>query len=414
MTHHLRLYLVSVLLAAGCAGPAVAEDIRLGDARFTAPDGWTEQRVEQGILFTREFASDGSNDPAAAMIQVVHSADHREKFDANFDSMVRWTEGMAALEPMIADAGETASGNRIRVEYRCCTERNGVSIGQTIAGIAGDTEQLLAGLIFMNVSSDEQAGADESFAALVRSIRFGEASPGPLAPRPDDGGLEGVFSRPEIGVLPNMFGGIDVNADTAILVFDKSGLYSTSIPTQDELSVHCAARPLDCGSYAVTGGGWFGGARTIEMRSVANEYGMVDTEIMPLEMVGRDLRIDGADHFLLPPFAKDTRLAGSWTHIWASSGMGAGTSGSVAVEQSLVLDREGRFTREGWSGATTSAGGVSVSTRRAAQTGTYMIEGYRLVLTPDDGPSETHSIIAPDTGSEALLVINGSNFLKDG
>ena len=45
-------------------------------------------------------------------------------------------------------------------------------MGQTVVGVSSDDAQVLASMIFMNVSSDHEEVADAEFEALVRSIRF--------------------------------------------------------------------------------------------------------------------------------------------------------------------------------------------------------------------------------------------------
>ncbi|TAV66664.1 hypothetical protein [Rhizobium leguminosarum] len=43
----------------------------------------------------------------------------------------------------------------------------------------------------------------------------------------------------------------------------------------------------------------------------------------------------------------------------------------------------------------------------------YKLSGYRLDLTDTNGKTESMSIFEPDKGFDGLLVINGSNYLKD-
>ncbi|KKB79767.1 hypothetical protein VW35_04465 [Devosia soli] len=403
-----------VALALAACLPASAKEMTLGGAVFDVPDGWEKQDDAEGILLVRSFPETEDTEQAAAMIQLLNIKGAPASLDANIAEMVSWVDGMYEEDPMVDSAGTTLHGHSIKVEYRCCSYSSDVPMGQTIAGVAAENEQLLAGLIFVNTSSDHQDEADEAFEALVRSVRFKGDSAEGMKPQAGDGGLDGVFTHLDTGLMPNAFGGLDFNSESEIMVFDPDGLFSSAIPAGGDMETHCAANPTDCGTYKVSGGGWFGGARQIEMRSMVDGYGVIETETLPLEKSGNDLKIDGGDYFRLPPFDNGTTFDGTWTYTWASSGMTATSSGGVAVERTLVFKPDGTFTRRGWSGGSSSGdmGGVTVSSKRAGSSGTYEVSGYQLVLTARNGTSETLSIFAPDRDDTDLLVIDGANYLK--
>lgn len=402
-------------LAMATALPATAEDMTLGNVHFEAPEGWERQEDVEGIMLVREFAETEDTEQGAAMIQILEVKGTQNQLDANIAEVVSWIDGMSEEDPMVDSAGTTLNGHRIKVEFRCCTYTNDVSMSQTVAGIASESEQVLASLIFVNTSSDHEEAADLAFEALVRSIRFEGDSDTGMAPEPGDGGLDGVFTHLSTGLMPNAFGGLDFTSESEIMVFDPAGLFSEAIPVGGDIAAHCAATPTDCGTYKVSGGGWFGGARTIEMRSMVDNYGVIETEVLPLEKSGEDLSIDEGDYYRIPPFADGHRFDGTWSYTWALSGMTATSSGSIAVERTLVLDKDGTYSRSGWSGGSTSGdmGGVTVSSKRPGSAGTYEVAGYELILTGNDGTTETLSLFAPDKGSDELLVIDGSNYLKE-
>lgn len=402
-------------LATGMAMPAMAERVTLGNASFDLPQGWTSKEADGGMLLSRDYPETEDAEQAGAMIQLLSVSAAPAALEANISEMVSWVPETASDDPMIESAGQTIAGHPIRMEYRCCDHSKDVSIGQTVVGIAAEREQLLAGFIFVNTSSDHEDNAEADFQSVVRSVRFKGDEDGSLAPQPGDGGLEGAFTHLATGLMPNAFGGLDFQAESEVVLFDKAGLFSRSLPTQPDLPAHCATTPTDCGTYRLSGGGWFGGPKTIEMRSMINEYGVMETKTLPLGLSGDDLKIDDEDYLRLPPFAPGTRLSGTWTFTWASSGMTATTSGGVAVERTLVLDRSGRFTRAGWSGGSSSGefGGVTVSGKKQAGEGTYEIAGHQLRLQTSDGKTQILSIFAPDRGSDELLVIDGETYLKD-
>ena len=406
--------MVCLAIGIAVAVPARAEPVSLGGVQFDMPPGWEQKTVDGGLLLSRDYPETEDAEQAGAMIQLLAVSAAPAALDANLAEMVSWLKETAGEDPMTESSGETLNGHPIRMEHRCCDHSNDVSVAQTVVGIAAPDQQILAGLLFINSSSDHEDAAEADFKALVRSIRFAGDDETGIDPRSGDGGLEGAFTHLDFGLMPNAFGGVDFQSESEVVLFDKAGLFAEALPAGD-LAEHCATTPTDCGTYRLSGGGWFGGPETIEMRSMVNDYGVMETRILPLARAGNDLKIDEEDYIRLPPFDAGTRLDGSWTYIWASSGMTATSSGSVAVERNLVLHMDGRFSRTGWSGGSSSGdmGGVTASSDKPAEAGTYDITEYQLTLNGDDGSSQIFSVFAPDIGSDALLVIDGDNYLKD-
>jgi len=398
------------------ATAGLAETLTLDGVSFDVPEGWERQDSQVGVLLMQQFPKTEDASMAAGMIQIVPVGRGPDTLDANVADMVALVPEFVDDDPMTDSAGTTAAGHRIKVQYRCCEYRGDISMGQSVAGVAAQNGQLLASLVFMNIASDHEDTASADFEALVRSIRFEGDSVSGLTPAEGDGGLEGVFTHLDFGLMPNVFGGLDFQSDNQIAMFDPGGLFSTTIPPGGRsVADYCAETPRDCGTYRLKGGGWFGGADEIEMRSVINDYGVIKTETMSFAREGENLKIDDGDYRRMPPFEDGTRFNGRWTYVWASSGMTAMGSGGVASQQTLILSPDGRFSRDGWSGGmnSNSLGGVTVSSTRPTNQGTYTVSGYTLTLTNADGTTEKLSIFEPDIGSDELLVIDGNNFLKD-
>jgi hypothetical protein len=243
-----------------------------------------------------------------------------------------------------------------------------------------------------------------------------------LRPTPDDrpfelvapedgGGLDGVYTHLDTGLRPNTFGGMDFHARSRVMLFDSSGLYSRRIPRGDGgIRTHCKAHPTDCGTYRLTAGGSAG----IELTKVLNGFGVLKTDSKPFERTDKTLKIGKAKYRPVPPLPRGARFDGVWRYSFASSGSG----GSVSAERTLTLTRDGRFIRTGWAGATSSnesadsRSTVTTSSGRQVDRGRYEIDGFRLVLTGEDGRSETSTIFRPDGESDGLLIINGANYLK--
>ncbi|RYE52036.1 MAG: hypothetical protein EOP20_15545, partial [Hyphomicrobiales bacterium] len=192
-----------IALSALLVLPTSAEEMKLGGVTFDIPKGWERQENAEGILLTRQFPETEDTSMGAAMIQILSVRDQPASLDANIAEMVSWIDGMSEEDPMVDSAGTTLNGHAIKVEYRCCGYNNDISMGQTVAGIASDNEQLVAGLIFMNTSSDHQEEADAIFETFVRSVRFEGDSADGLKPSSGDGGLEGVFTHLDFGLMPN-------------------------------------------------------------------------------------------------------------------------------------------------------------------------------------------------------------------
>jgi hypothetical protein len=249
----------------------------------------------------------------------------------------------------------------------------------------------------------------------VRSLRPAPADRGfALAPASGDGGLDGLYARTETRLMPNAFGGLDFIAEQATLLFDKGGLYTTEPPRDGDLAGHCRARPATCGTYALKGG-WFSPNRIARV-AVQDGFGIVTRSSEPFARTGEGLTLGDQSYARVAPFAEGHRFAGTWTHSFASSG----AMGSVGGARTLTLSPDGRFTREGSTGFSSTAGSgdgsttVAGHTARPAQSGRYAVAGYRMTLKADDGGTETLSLFAPDKDSETLLVIGGSNYLKQG
>ena len=205
------------------------------------------------------------------------------------------------------------------------------------------------------------------------------------------------------GLTPNVFGGMDFTSESEVTLFDPDGLFSHVIPVGGQsIAEHCAEAPRDCGTYRLKGGSWFSDASEIEMRSVVDDYGVIETETVSFAKDGEDLLLDEGSYNRLPPFPDGTTFDGSWTYLWASSGMTATSSGSFATQRTLVMRADGTFSRDGWAGGGTSSdmGGVNVSSGRPGNAGSYHVSGYELVLSGDDGSKEILSLITPDIGSD--------------
>ena len=404
------LVLVALLLAVQARA---ATSTTVDGMTFDIPDGWSRKDVRDGILLQRSFEpapEGGRGKPGMALIEV-----HRPvpaSTGAFADAFARFADSLQDLakeRPMLRGSGVTVNSHPIVYQHRCCGSRPGVSIGGDYVGIAAPSSYHLLRLVKLNLRGDASEQADAEFGALVRSLRPRAADRAfALEPSRDAGGLDGAFTSLDVGIRPNVFGGLDMYSDNTIMVFDRSGLYSRSMPRGSmDVAGHCRAEPTDCGLYALSGGGLFGGASRIELTEVATQYAVLRPSTEPFARNGADLRIGGRDYRRLDPLPSGTVFDGTWRYTYASSGTMAFSSGGVSGQRTLGLTRDATSNEAG--GTRT---GFAGSSERPIEQGRYRVEGFHLVLTDDDGRSETLSVFEPERGSDGLLVIDGSNYLK--
>ncbi|EJC83650.1 hypothetical protein Rleg4DRAFT_6602 [Rhizobium leguminosarum bv. trifolii WSM2297] len=404
---------------------ALAAPADIGGLTVSLPDpasGWRKAGNGNLFMLQKDFPETEDDKRGSALIQITKPLSAaRNSLPAGMKTFVATLPDMAKEDILIKHSGITINGHDIRVEERCCVHQKNVSINQIVVGIAGNRRQAYLQLVLLNLDGDRSQSAETDFEALVRSVKLDPSDKDfDLVPAGGDGGLDGVFTHLDTGVRPNVFGGVDFYSDSEITMFDPKGLFSTELPKGGRsIAEHCRENPTDCGLYKLTGGGFFSSAGSIEMRSVTSAYGTMETETKPFSKRGDDLVIDEDDHHAVPPFEDGATLDGEWVSTSASSGMSATSSGSVASSHTLTLHRNGTFERTGWSGAAMtneiggSRSGVTTSGNRPGASGRYTLSGYRLDLTDASGKTESMSIFEPDKGSDGLLVINGSNYLKE-
>ncbi|KQQ29239.1 hypothetical protein ASF53_18515 [Methylobacterium sp. Leaf123] len=409
---------LTLLLAAGL--PARAAEVTLGSSRFELPalfEGWTRREAGDGLVFERVFEPTTSRGRKGAALLIVAKAKPASgRFDDTFSAFIRSFKQIPPGEkPLTARTGETLDGHRIRVEQRCCRTTDGLRMTAWHIGIATQTSEHFLMLLTLQLEREQQNPIREGFEALVGSYRPAKDDRGlVLAPARNDGGLDGLYTRTKTQLRPNAFGGMDFTADQDTLLFDKGGLYTTELPRDGDMTAHCRSEPQSCGTYALKGG-WFS-ANRIERVAVEDGFGRITRSSEAFSRTKGGLTIGGNTYFAVPPFADGHRFDGMWNHSFGSSG----ATGSVGGTHNLALTPDGRFTREGGVGFSSTGGATGGGTvvaghsQRPVRSGRYAVSGYRLTLTDDAGASETLSLFAPDWDSDTLLVIGGANYLKQG
>ncbi|MGX9965897.1 hypothetical protein ACVFYP_21405 [Roseomonas sp. F4] len=400
-----RMILACLLLC-----PAALADT-LGGLSFEAPAGWTRQEQPAGLMFTRPLpAEEGRNArPGTAMILVARPEAARVgRFEAIMTAWTRNPEQLAEARPRIRE-GETLQGGRMRIEERSGgrPRLQAVHIGLEVQG-----NRALVALLLVNPPRQAAREARGEFAGLVRSLRLnGDGAGFALTPPRGAGGLDGHYTRMVTGLMPNAFGGMDMRADMRSLTFAPDGLFIREPPAPEGVAAACAETPQRCGTYALSG-------RNITLLEVEDEFGRVSRRTLPLSRESRGIELDGDLWRRVEPFAPGTRLEGVWRYSFASSGSTAFSSGSVAVQRSLTLSRDGTWRRTGWAGASSTSevgggrSGVTTSAPRRDNNGRYEIAGHVLTLRDMAGAEQRLSIFRGDPGSDNMLVIDGQNYLR--
>lgn len=409
---------LALLLATG--QPARPAETALGSARFDLPAAfadWTRREANDGLLFQRVYEPAGPRGrKGVAILLVAKPRPASGAFDTAFTQFVRGfkqvpTEG----KPLTAKAGETLDGHPIRIEQRCCRSSDGLRMNAWFVGIAAGGSEHYLMLLTLQLERDAEKPVREGFEALVRAYRPTRDDRGlVLAPKSGDGGMDGLYARTETRLMPNAFGGLDFTADQATLLFDKGGLFTTELPRDGDIAGHCRTEVATCGTYALKGG-WLS-ANRIDRVEIENAFGLVTRSSDAFTRTKDGIKIGDKTYATMPPFADGHRFSGTWSHTFGSSG----PTGSVGGARTLTLSPDGRFTREGSTGFSSTGGAIDGGTtvaghsRRPVQSGRYAVSGFRITLTDDAGGAESLSLFAPDRDKDKLLVIGGANYLKQG
>ncbi|MBN9220795.1 MAG: hypothetical protein J0I79_22850 [Mesorhizobium sp.] len=412
--------IVAIALIGAGPSPATAAPLASG-LMLDEPEpahGWSEALAADGLVLTKKFPARRAGDtPGGALIRFQKPVPPKGDIAAGFDALIAGVPELARDSPLWQSHGITLSGDAITIKEWCCAHRGDFGLSQAVVGIEGRGRRAFATLTRINLGDDAKAEVDATFQRMVRSWRMApeDAALGTiLVPPKDAGGLSGLYTNFTSGMRANGFGGMMFYSENRVTLFDAGGLFSNAIPpARQDLSTYCREKPLACGTYQLKGGGFFSRPNRIAMMKLADLYGIFSTDERNLAASGKDLRIGDDTWKEVAPLKKGTRLSGSWTYSYAAAGSSGGQSGSVAVQRTLGLASDGRFSTSGWAGAnvTNENSGVISSKDAPSTTGRYEIEGYNISLDGDDGNVKMLSFFEPQ-GSDAVLTINGSDYTR--
>lgn len=268
-------------------------------------------------------------------------------------------------------------------------------------------------MVLLGVTDEDEDAIEAEFGRVIASFDFAGMGVRPAVPalEPTED-VDGFFFNLSGDLQLNPMGAMDYVTRLSAYYFEPGGRYATEAPYgEGGLEGFCARMPEKCGAYILKDG-------EITLRDVSSRFGLVEEETEPFVIEKGKVVIDGTDHYETPPLVSPT-LDGSWTHLFAQSGSIGGTSSSISSVRTLAFRPDGRFTRSGFTGvsSTTESGesrtGVTSGDHQPDETGRYTIERYTLRLDFDTGAREMMSVYAPGDDLD-LLVINGSNYLRGG
>ena len=392
--------------------PQPSPDVHVGTSLVDLPGGWDREDKSDGIVLRRTLLRRSRPDekPGMALIVVTQPKPATPAFDDAFQAFAGTLQALRNESPFVKGSGATVNGHRIRWQYRCCG-KGSARVGAWTVGVEGAAGHSFLQLVTINAPSDDDKALEAVFQGIVRSLRpSGSDQAFALMPS-GKGGLDGLYSHLDTGLRLNPLGGMGFYSEQDPVLFDGTGLFSRNLPGGETLTAACQRKPVGCGTYTLAGSG------AVEMVQVGDGFGTMQAEHGHVEADGA-IKLGDKLYSRVPPFAGP--LQGTWNSTFAQSGTIGTGSTSVFSSHSLSFTRDGRFSRTGASGfsSSTTIGdsttGVSGGSERPAEGGTYRLSGYTLALTGRDGRTEILSLFAPDPGSDGLLVINGSNYLKEG
>lgn len=398
--------LVLAIGAMSWSGLASAEPRQLPGLTFEMPGPeWRETRGAEHSQFERRF--DDENQPGAALI-VVTGKPLDGDFKAMFEESVNNIEDLKDEKPYLDQTGVTTLGHPARRQTRCCSRNP--RVGTIFVAYHPPGSFVSVQLIHVNLSRHERDLVEAEFQTLIGTLDFAGFGRPPVMPEPPDQEVElsGLYMGSEIGLKLNPWGGLDMKVDKTLYVFDSTGLFSRTPPLgTEDLTRFCPTRPSVCGTYVATG-------EQIVLHRL-DEYGIVSPRTHDFEQGDQSVRI-GRDRLNAVAPADDLKLDGKWTSSWAQTGSSAAGGVSVSGSRTIHFTPDGRFTRDGSVSFSSvhdggdGSSGVTGSSDRPIESGTYRIDGYTLTMVLDHGETETASLYMPDNNTR-LLVIDGANYL---
>ena len=398
-----------ILLVLSVLRGAAEETLEAGEVHLVPPAGWTAKRDPKGpLVLTRTDGGDLSaiivySEPLNGPLpDGVRGAMHRGFTDTKL-SLERLKDGPSVFGLPAVSFQESFRHPELRRRLQ-------------VYGLALNVRGRLQLAWLATVSNKSASEREREFEQMVRAWRFKEPAPerwDPMKARKAPKELAGFYWGSKITNRYNgLSGGMQMKAVRHYLVLLPSGQAYRGLPPGGRvLDMDFAERlredPEQCGMYSVDGD-----EIVLEW---ADALGMRRTERIPLKGRGKNFQFRGVQVSRLPPVS-NLRVNGRYTASNVTMSNLGGSNTTVSSARTLVLTPDGRYTKSGFVGLSfshDSGGGGAGSSKSAPSSGSYMIDGYRMTLTPDEGPAEHFTVLIETPGpSPGALFIDGSAYLK--
>jgi hypothetical protein len=396
------------LVLAGLASASLAETRNYGGMTIELPAGYEVMETNSGLTL-KKMAGKGS--ALIAIAKPINEAGQPQQAIAML--VDQFKKSLKGATRLVQRDGENANGAPMRHETWTFMEPSSTSV---FVAVAPPNRIHIFNLTMINLDREVAKAVEAQFDDVVKTVKLDGADKGfRLEPEAGAGGLEGLYTHFHFGLMLNAFGGMDTRAEMKVLYFERDGLFSREPPVEDNLQAFCAGPSTSCGTYSVKSSAF--AKDQLELRDVVGKFGMFARSTAAFKKGDETLALNGDEWQKVRP-AHNLKLDGRWEYVTASSGTTAYSSGDFFNSDRITFTPDGRFTRSGGSGFSSThtigdaRGSVTGNTPRAEQKGTCVINGYSLTLTQDDGTVRRLSFFTNDEKKLDLLIINGLNYTR--
>jgi hypothetical protein len=387
--------------------------VQVGDATFSVPANWrpSGKATATSAIFSRPNRDNTMQlfaflqKPMQGDLKTTLLAEARAAFPGSKPLELKYTYPAKTRTGL--DAVYARDGARLRA--------NNKSVAVRAIGIALPNQQFF---LVMLVSADSYSllsNAEDDLAAVVSSMTFrsqNNAAPWDPLTQHGNGGASGLYLYNTVSLMPNPLGGMDMRAQrNYILLFPDGHAYESLPDGGHVLDMDFAATCRDpkkkryCGTYSLQGG-------SIRLRW-PGDFGLTE-ESVGSYVAGKSLEAKGTSYYAVAP-VHDLRINGRYRSFFAMVGSTVTQSTSVSSEKFITFTPDGRYQKQGFSGAsfTNSGAAGTFGKNRAPDAGTYQIDGYTMLLkSQTTGQTEAYSIVVEKPGpNPASLLIDDEAYL---
>lgn len=188
---------------------------------------------------------------------------------------------------------------------------------------------------------------------------------------------QGLYVGTEAGNQPNWQGGYNYAVSNYYYMFLTGGRYCYGLPRGgmlDDFDVANAERAnVKCGTYKIV-------ADQIQLYMPG-----LETQRYKFASHGKTFEMAGTTYYRVTP-ADGLRLDGAYSNSRYTNKSSSVSNGGVSGESFIRFSRDGKFTEKGFTGFTSSTGGVAATgSRSTSGSGTYTIHGNTLEALYSDG-----------------------------